>query len=66
MPGHSRPKDGVLSHAYVPGIHVLFVARSQDVDARDKRGHDEEEGVRDCNNSAHPRESGGPEHTVDV
>jgi hypothetical protein len=23
MPGHSRPKDGVLSHAYVPGIHVL-------------------------------------------
>jgi hypothetical protein len=21
--GHSRPKDGVLSHAYVPGIHVL-------------------------------------------
>ena len=24
MPGHSRPKDGVLSHAYVPGIHVLL------------------------------------------
>jgi len=23
MPGHSRPKDGVLSHAYVPGIHVF-------------------------------------------
>ncbi len=23
MPGHRRPKDGVLSHAYVPGIHVL-------------------------------------------
>ncbi|MGA9121941.1 MAG: hypothetical protein WB382_01395, partial [Pseudolabrys sp.] len=21
--GHSRPKDGVLSHAYVAGIHVL-------------------------------------------
>jgi hypothetical protein len=20
MPGHSRPKDGVLSHAYVPDI----------------------------------------------
>jgi hypothetical protein len=20
MPGHSRPKDGVLSHAYVPGM----------------------------------------------
>jgi hypothetical protein len=24
MPGHSRPKDGVLSHAYVPGIHVIL------------------------------------------
>lgn len=23
MPGRSRPKDGVLSHAYVPGIHVF-------------------------------------------
>ena len=23
MPGHSRPKDGVASLAYVPGIHVL-------------------------------------------
>jgi hypothetical protein len=23
MPGHSRSKNGVLSHAYVPGIHVL-------------------------------------------
>ena len=23
MPGHSRPKDGVLLHAYAPGIHVL-------------------------------------------
>jgi len=23
MAGHSRPKDGVLSHAYVPAIHVL-------------------------------------------
>jgi hypothetical protein len=22
MPGHSRPKDGVASLAYVPGIHV--------------------------------------------
>jgi hypothetical protein len=21
MPAHSRPKDGVLSHAYVAGIH---------------------------------------------
>ena len=23
MPGHSRPKDGVLSPAYVPAIHVF-------------------------------------------
>jgi len=26
MPAHSRPKDGVPSHAYVAGIHV-FLAR---------------------------------------
>jgi hypothetical protein len=25
MAGHSRPKDGVLSHAYVPAIHFLPV-----------------------------------------
>ena len=24
MPGYSRPKGGVLSHAYVPGIHDLL------------------------------------------
>ena len=23
MPAHSRPKDGVLSHAYVAGIHIF-------------------------------------------
>jgi len=40
MAGHSRPKDGVLSHAYVPAIHVFLVARPGDVDARDKPGHD--------------------------
>jgi hypothetical protein len=42
MPGHSRPKDGVASLAYVPGIHV-FLLRSikQDVDGRDKPGHDD-------------------------
>jgi hypothetical protein len=34
MPGHSRPKDGVLSHAYVPGIHALRP------DGRDEPGHD--------------------------
>jgi hypothetical protein len=41
MAGHSRPKDGVLSHAYVPAIHVFVIARPEDVDARDKRGHDD-------------------------
>jgi hypothetical protein len=28
MPAHSRPKDGVLSHAYVAGIHVSLVAKT--------------------------------------
>ncbi|HMA58219.1 MAG TPA: hypothetical protein VKP52_16110 [Pseudolabrys sp.] len=43
MPGLSRPKDGVLSHAYVPDIHVFLAASivKQDVDGRDKPGHDE-------------------------
>jgi len=27
MAGHSRPKDGVASLAYVPAIHVLFPMR---------------------------------------
>ena len=41
MAGHSRPKDGVLSHAYVPAIHVLVLdATTKDVDARHKAGHD--------------------------
>jgi hypothetical protein len=39
MPGHSRPKDGVASLAYVPGIHAL--ATKEGVDGRDKPGHDE-------------------------
>jgi hypothetical protein len=39
MPGHSRPKDGVASLAYVPGIHV-FLFTKQDVNGRDKPGHD--------------------------
>ena len=38
MAGHSRPKDGVASLAYVPAIHVLLCG--QGVDARDKRRHD--------------------------
>ena len=41
MAGHSRPKDGVLLHAYVPAIHVFLRAMPKDVDARDKRGHDD-------------------------
>jgi hypothetical protein len=39
MAGHSRSKNGVASLAYVPAIHD-FVTTKQDVDARDKRGHD--------------------------
>ena len=38
MAGHSRPKDGVASLAYVPAIHVL--ATKKGVDARHKAGHD--------------------------
>ena len=38
MPGLSRSKNGVLSHAYVPGIHVF--QGKQGVDGRDKPGHD--------------------------
>jgi hypothetical protein len=29
MPGHSRPKDGVASLAYVPGIHIFTAAHHQ-------------------------------------
>jgi hypothetical protein len=45
MPGHSRPKDGVLSHAYVAGIHVLGPRNTEDVDGRNKPGHDEREAL---------------------
>jgi len=38
MAGLGRPKDGVASLAYVPGIHVL--AAQKGVDGRDKPGHD--------------------------
>jgi urease subunit beta len=41
MPGQSRPKDGVASLAYVPGIHV-FPSLQPGVDGRDKPGHDAE------------------------
>jgi hypothetical protein len=40
MAGHSRPKDGVASLAYVPAIHDLIVLSFKDVDARHKAGHD--------------------------
>jgi hypothetical protein len=39
MAGHSRPKDGVASLAYVPAIHALLRC-SKNVDARHKAGHD--------------------------
>jgi hypothetical protein len=39
MAGHSRPKDGVASLAYVPAIYDFL--HRQDVDARHKAGHDD-------------------------
>jgi len=41
MPGQSRPKDGVASLAYVPGIHDYERTGIKDVDGRDKPGHDD-------------------------
>jgi len=41
MAGHSRPKDGVASARLCPGHPRLgCLYERQDVDARDKRGHD--------------------------
>jgi hypothetical protein len=37
MAGHSRPKDGVLLHAFVPAIHVLLCGQAKDVDAGERR-----------------------------
>jgi hypothetical protein len=34
----------------VPAIHALFALEKQDVDARDKRGHDDVEEVACCAN----------------
>jgi hypothetical protein len=43
MAGHSRPKDGAASRAYVPAIPILVAALFDgNRDARDKRGHDVE------------------------
>ena len=41
MAGHSRPKDGVASLAFVPAIHALW-QQEKGVDARHKAGHDVE------------------------
>ena len=40
MAGNSRSKNGVASLAYVPAIHAFYPLMPEDVDARDKRGHD--------------------------
>ena len=39
-------KPSFVMAGLVPAIHVFGVARPQDVDARDKRGHDGREAVR--------------------
>ena len=40
--GHSRPKDGVLPHAYVPAIPLSRAMCHMNRDGRDKPGHDDE------------------------
>src|ERR1700719_4109768 len=40
MPGHSRSKNGVASLAYGAGHPRLIWSKAQDVDGRDKPGHD--------------------------
>jgi hypothetical protein len=41
MPAHSRSKNGVASLAHVAGIHVLVHDVLEDVDGRNKSGHDD-------------------------
>jgi hypothetical protein len=41
MPGHGRPKDGVASLAYVPGISLRRAQCITKRDGRDKPGHDD-------------------------
>jgi hypothetical protein len=41
MPAHGRSKNGIASLAYVAGIHVLLFIAKEDVDGRNKSGHDE-------------------------
>ncbi len=40
MPGRSRSNNGVASPTCVPGIHVLDLSESEDVDGQNKSGHD--------------------------
>jgi hypothetical protein len=48
MPGHRRPKGGVPSHTYVPGIHVLAALQHQ------RRGWHCKSGLPDlCYKSGH-------------
>jgi uncharacterized membrane protein len=41
MAGHSHPKDGVASASLCPAIYAFVDREKNDVDARDKPGHDE-------------------------
>jgi len=40
MAGHSGSTFGRPEYKLVPAIHVFLTSVNQDVDARDKRGHD--------------------------
>jgi hypothetical protein len=60
MAGHSGPKDGVLSHAYVPAITSSSAQSPKDVDARHKAGHDGTAMRAQCFTSVRPRASGDP------
>jgi hypothetical protein len=48
MPGHSRPKDGVASLAYAPASTPFLSSEAikQEMDGRDKPGHDVERSVQ--------------------
>ena len=40
MAGHSRSKNGVASLAYVPATYIFTFDMQQNVDGRNKSGHD--------------------------
>ncbi|MEA2953559.1 MAG: hypothetical protein QOJ96_3079 [Alphaproteobacteria bacterium] len=48
MAGQSRRRRRRFAAPYVPAIHVLLLCAKKDVDARDKRGHDEDRTARDA------------------